>query len=77
MSRMANGPPARIVTAEFDPLVDEGRAYADRLRAAGVRADYHAAAGMIHGFLSLRSILPAGEAALAETGRALRAALRD
>ena len=46
-------PPAFILTAGFDPRRDEGRAYADRLKAAGVAVDYHCYATTIHGFLSM------------------------
>jgi acetyl esterase len=44
-------PPALIVTAEFDPLRDEGRAYAERLRAAGVAVEYVHLEDQMHGFL--------------------------
>lgn len=44
-------PPALIVTAEFDPLRDEGRAYAERLRAAGVAVEYVHLDDQMHGFL--------------------------
>jgi acetyl esterase len=44
-------PPALIVTAEFDPLRDEGRAYARRLRAAGVTAEHVHLGDQMHGFL--------------------------
>lgn len=68
-------PPARIVTAGYDPLRDEGRAYADRLTAAGVAVDYTCAESMIHGFLSLHALLPAGVSGLVDSGAALRRAL--
>ncbi len=67
-------PPALVITAEFDPLLDEGRAYADRLRAAGVPVTYSEYAGMIHGFVTSAGVLDQGKAAVAEAGAALRAA---
>ena len=51
------------MTAEYDPLRDEGEAYADRLAEAGVDVMKKRYAGMIHGFVSLRAMMDtAGEA---------------
>jgi len=67
-------PAAHVVTAEFDPLRDEGEAYADRLREVGVEVTGARYAGQIHGFFSMGAIMPAGRTAVAEAVDALRAA---
>lgn len=56
-----------LVTAEFDPLRDEGEAYADRLAAEGVAVDKVRYDGLIHGFLDMAAISPAADAAVADT----------
>jgi acetyl esterase len=56
-------PRAIVVTAEHDPLRDEGAAYADRLQRAGVPTRHRCEAGLVHGFLTLDGISPACAAA--------------
>jgi acetyl esterase len=60
-------PPAVIVTAEYDPLRDEGEAYGEALRTAGVDADVHRYDGMIHGFFDMGTVSPAAQAAIDES----------
>ncbi len=68
-------PSTLLLTAEFDPLRDEGEAYAKRLQAAGGEVEYRCYAGMIHGFLRLTSRLETAARAMAETAETLRTAL--
>ena len=70
----ANLPPALVVTAGYDPLLDEGRAYAERLRAAGVQVAYREFADMVHGFVLFGGVIDTANAAVAECGAALRGA---
>jgi acetyl esterase len=69
--------PACVVLAECDPLVDEGVAYADRLRAAGVPVELELTRGVTHDFIKLGRVLPEAETAQALIGAALRAAFES
>ena len=64
-------PPAFVLTAEFDPLRDEGEAYADRLRAAGVDVTHRRFDGQIHAFYSMPLAIPASVEALSQTAELL------
>ncbi|MEZ5340507.1 MAG: alpha/beta hydrolase [Acidimicrobiales bacterium] len=68
-------PPALIITAEFDPLRDEGTAYAETLRAAGNDVTHTNYDGMVHVFFQLGPLVPAGASAVSEVAAAARAAL--
>jgi len=56
--------PAVILTAGFDPLRDEARAYADKLEAAGVPVDYTCARTLVHGFLNMTGAVHAAREAI-------------
>jgi acetyl esterase len=59
-------PSAHIITAGFDPLRDEGKAYADTLLAAGVGVKYQCYEGMIHGFVTMSGVLRVANEAIAD-----------
>jgi acetyl esterase len=68
-------PPAFVLTAEHDPLRDEGYAYADRLQAAKVPVEHRHYGSQIHGFFTLVNVLDDADKAAAECGAAIRAAM--
>ena len=70
--KLSNLPPALIVTAEFDPLRDEGVAYVQALAAAGVKADHLAARGHIHTSITMVDVILSGAEPRARMGEALR-----
>lgn len=73
---LAGVAPAFVLTAGFDPLVDEGIAYARRLEHEGVRVSQLHMSGQMHGFLTMGRIVRAADTALLHCAAALRAALR-
>jgi acetyl esterase len=74
---LAGQPPAHVVTAGFDPLRDEGRAYARALEAAGVFVTYENCEGVIHGFANMAGLMPAARAAYDDMVNTFRALLHE
>jgi acetyl esterase len=71
---LADLPEAYIVTAGFDPLRDEGRAYAERLEAAGVNVTYECFGGQIHGFIMMGGAIAAAHHVIYRAAQVLRTA---
>jgi acetyl esterase len=69
---LAGLPAAIIHTAEFDPMRDEGNAYAEKLTAAGVTVEHVCHDGMIHNFHAMGAILPQGKLVLLQIGEQVR-----
>ena len=65
-------PPALIQTAQYDPLRDEGAAYADALREAGVDVEYTNYVDSVHGYISLPGLVPEAKQALADAIEVVR-----
>jgi acetyl esterase len=68
-------PPARVLTAGFDPLRDEGRQYADALSAAGVPTQYVCFERQVHGFITMSRVLDEARSAVALCAAWLREGL--
>ena len=73
---LAGLPPAYVITAEHDPLRDEGFAYADRLRAARVPVEHRHYGSEIHAFFTFVNVLDDADKAVTEAGAAIRAAVK-
>src|SRR5437879_3933592 len=72
---LAGLPPAFVITAEVDPLRDEGEAYGEALRKAGVKVTAKRYNGVCHGFFSMASLIDVGKQAVADSCAELRAAI--
>ncbi len=70
-------PPAIVIVGECDPLRDESRDYAERLRAAGTEASFHLHPGMIHGFFTMGGAISAADRAIAQSAAHLRRVFAD
>lgn len=70
-------PPALIITAEFDPLRDEGEQYADRLHQAGVPVRTSRYRGVMHGFVSFYEVMQSGRNGMQEASSFIRQANQD
>lgn len=74
---LAGLPPAYVLTAEHDPLRDEGFAYAERLQAARVPVEHRHFGSQIHGFFTFVNLLDDADRAVTEAGAAIRAAVES
>lgn len=77
MHDLSNLPPALLITAEYDPLCDEGLAYANRLREAGIQVEYSCYEGMIHGFFWMAGIMDKGKQAIEHVSRYLQESFKN
>ena len=74
-SDLSGAPPAAVLTAGFDPLRDEGDAYAERLAQAGVRVVHRPCGALFHGFVNVTGAIEPARRALAEFAADLRSLL--
>jgi acetyl esterase len=72
---LAGLPPAMVITAECDPIRDQGEAYAQRLRESGVPVSVKRYEGAIHAFFNMGGVVDSGKQAIDDAGAALKAAL--
>jgi acetyl esterase len=70
-ANLADLPPALVYLAQFDPVHDEGVAYADALRSAGAKVDVEVATGQMHGFFQMANIFPGYDDGIALVSRYL------
>ena len=73
---LAGLPPAMVITAECDPIRDQGEAYAHRLKESGVAVELKRYEGAIHAFFNLAGVIDSGRQAIEDAGAALRKALQ-
>jgi acetyl esterase len=69
-------PPAYIITAEYDPLRDDGAQYAEKLRKAGVSVTHVDYPGLVHDFIYMQTVLPQAPEAMKAAAAALKGALK-
>lgn len=75
-TRLTGLPTAIIHTAEYDPMRDEGNAYARKLLAAGVAVEHVCHEGMVHNFHAMGAILPQSQLVLSQIGEQVRRAVK-
>jgi len=71
-SNLSNLAPAFVLTAGFDPLIDEGSAYAEKLKAAGNIVEYKCYPDMIHGFVRMGGIMQTANLAVLEISERIK-----
>ncbi|MBZ0235176.1 MAG: alpha/beta hydrolase [Deltaproteobacteria bacterium] len=76
LADLGTAAPTLLVAAAFDPIRDDGVAYAERLRATGTPVDYRLHTSLIHGFITMTGACTAARDAVADTARATAALLR-